>query len=72
MTLNMTDEEILRLRDRVLRRPPPAGFFDIVFDGPPGPVSGRFVEVEDESGASINVGEWVERPDGFWVLRIAR
>ena len=28
---------------------------DIVFDGPPGPVVGRFVEVRD---------------DGFWVLRV--
>ena len=43
---------------------------DIVFDGPPGPVAGRFVEVEDESGASIRFGEWVERDDGYWVLRI--
>ncbi len=46
------------------------GTIDIVFDGPPGPESGRFVEVEDESGASINFGEWIERDDGFWVLRI--
>lgn len=45
-------------------------FVDIVFDGPPGPVTGRFVEVEDESGASISFGEWVERDDGFWALRI--
>jgi hypothetical protein len=43
---------------------------DIVFDGPPGPVAGRFVEVEDLSGASISVGEWLEREDGYWVLRI--
>ena len=43
---------------------------DIVFDGPPGPESGRFVEVEDENRASISVGEWVERDVGFWVLRI--
>ena len=43
---------------------------DIVFDGPPGPEAGRFVEVEDENGASINYGEWVEREDGYWVLRI--
>lgn len=43
---------------------------DIVFDGPPGPVAGRFVEVEDESGASISFGEWIERDDGFWALRI--
>jgi len=44
---------------------------DIVFDGPPGPVAGRFVEVEDESGASINFGEWVRRDDGYWVLRVS-
>ena len=43
---------------------------DIVFDGPPGPVAGRFVEVEDDSGASIGVGEWIERDDGYWALRI--
>ena len=41
----------------------------IVFDGPPGPESGRFVEVE-RNGRSINFGEWVHREDGFWVLRI--
>jgi hypothetical protein len=39
---------------------------DIIFDGPPGPNAGRFVEVEDESGRSVDVGEWVERPDGYW------
>ena len=43
---------------------------DIVLDGPPGPSSGRFVEVEDEAGRSIDVGKWVERPDGYWALRI--
>lgn len=42
---------------------------DIVFDGPPGPVAGRFVEVEDENGRSISVGKWVQREDGYWVLR---
>ena len=45
-------------------------FVDIVFDGPPGPTAARFVEVENESGASISFGEWVERDDGYWVLRI--
>jgi hypothetical protein len=43
---------------------------DVVFDGPPGPDPGRFVEVEDETGRSVDIGEWVQRPDGFWVLRI--
>lgn len=43
---------------------------DIVFDGPPGPQSGRFIEVEDMEGKSIRVGEWIRRPDGYWVLRL--
>ena len=45
-------------------------WLDIVFDGPPGPVSGRFVEVETTEGKSIRLGTWVQRPDGYWVLRI--
>ena len=42
---------------------------DIVFDGSPGPQSGRFVEVE-RHGASISMGEWIELGDGLWALRI--
>lgn len=45
---------------------------DIVFTGPPGPHDECvFVEVEDESGASISVGTWTKRQDGFTVLRIS-
>ena len=29
-----------------------------------------FVEVEDGHGQGIQVGEWIERPDGFTVLRL--
>ena len=47
-----------------------SNYVDIVFDGPPAPESGRFVEVENSSGASIKFGDWVEREDGYWVLRI--
>lgn len=44
---------------------------DIVFDGPPGPEAGRFVEVEDtKTRRSFKLGEWVQRDDGYWVLRI--
>jgi hypothetical protein len=43
---------------------------DIVFDGPPGPDAGRFVEVENQQGQSIRVGKWVQRPDGYWALRL--
>jgi len=45
-------------------------FLDIVFDGPPGHESGRFVEVEDPSGKSVSAGEWIDRGNGFWALRI--
>lgn len=48
---------------------------DIVFEEiePPEGRSGpclAFVEVEDEEGASIGVGNWVEREDGRQVLRL--
>lgn len=49
---------------------PDRGQIDIVFDGPPGPEAGRFVEVENAQGRSISFGEWVHRPDGYWVLRV--
>ena len=45
-------------------------YVDIVFDGPPSNESGRFVETEDSNGKGISIGEWVERPDGLWALRI--
>lgn len=45
-------------------------FVDIVFDGPPGPEAGRFVEVENDKGESITLGNWRQRDDGYWVLRI--
>lgn len=44
---------------------------NIIFDDPPGPQPGRFVEVETDDGASLSVGTWVEREDGLWALRIA-
>jgi len=31
-----------------------------------------FVEVEDDRGRSIRLGDWVERDDGLWALRIPR
>lgn len=43
---------------------------DFVFDGPPGPEAGRFVEAENPDGQSVKVGEWLERPDGKWALRV--
>jgi len=43
---------------------------NIIFYGPPGPVAGRFVEVETDDGKSIKIGEWIEHVDGSWALRI--
>ena len=50
-------------------RPSPiAQGFQLRFDGPPGPSSGRFIEAEDLEGQGIKIGEWVE--DGiYWLLR---
>lgn len=48
-------------------------YIDVVFDGPPGPVAGRFVEVEDGDGFSIGLGKWIEgrREDvPYWRLRM--
>ena len=61
---------------RILRWADPAtgtmeGAIDVVFDGPPSAESGRFVECEDLQGNSIKVGQWIEREDGFWALRIS-
>ena len=46
------------------------GAINIVFDGPPGPEAGRFVEVEDDDGHGIKVGEWIQRENGCWNLHI--
>ena len=41
----------------------------IVFDGPPGPDSCRFVEVENQHGASVKAGEWTQCAQSpFWQL----
>jgi hypothetical protein len=55
---------------RATPRPRDGGHVDIVFDGPPGPDAPRFVAVEDDQRRSIRYGEWVERDDGAWVLRV--
>ena len=55
-----------------LQHQEPGGAIDIVFDGPPGPEAGRFVEVESPPGTSISLGKWIFRSDGCWALRIPR
>jgi hypothetical protein len=65
---------LLREVDRQGFRAPPrprVGHVDIVMTGPPDAADPpRFVEVEDEQGRSVRFGEWVERGDGEWVLRV--
>lgn len=56
--------------DRKQEAAVPTQQVDVVFDGPPGPKPGRFVEVENMDGASVGVGEWIDRVDGYWVLRL--
>lgn len=45
-------------------------YLEIVFDGPPSHESGRFVEVENEHGCGVKVGEWVDRGNDLWALRL--
>lgn len=58
------------------RTPPPTSAdvverVHVVFDGPPGPEAGRFVECETPDGRSINAGDWHKRADGLWELCIS-
>lgn len=50
--------------------PPNQTTIDIVFDGPPGPVAGRFIETETPDGKGVGLGEWIDRGDGTWALRL--
>ena len=59
--------EFAELATRALRQPASGAELHIVFDGPPGPEAGRFVEVETAEGESINAGEWRQVGD-YWHL----
>jgi hypothetical protein len=37
----------------------------MVFDAPPGRDMPTLVEIEDQSGRAIDIGEWRARPDGY-------
>lgn len=47
------------------------GELHILFDGPPGPESGRFVEVETADGQSVCAGRWEQRGE-FWHLILTK
>jgi hypothetical protein len=42
----------------------------VVFDAPPGRDMPTLIEIEDERGRPIAVGQWRQRPDGYWELVI--
>jgi hypothetical protein len=42
----------------------------MVFDAPPGRNMPTLVEIEDETGRPIDIGQWRARPDGYWELVI--
>lgn len=70
------DAGLLRLaravEKAVLAKAPPSETatreIHVIFDGPPGHVAGRFVEVETPDGRSISAGEWVKKENGYWAL----
>ncbi len=42
---------------------------DVMFDGPPGPQPGRFIDCHDAvTGESIHWGKWLDNGDGTWSL----
>lgn len=45
-------------------------YFDLVFDVSPSSPENQFIEAEDDAGKSFNVGEWSERANGTWQLRV--
>jgi hypothetical protein len=45
---------------------------NIIFTGPPGPGNDCvFIDVETDDGRSVRVGEWSQRQDGHWALRLS-
>ena len=40
----------------------------VVFDGPPGPVSGRFIETENERGEGVGGIGWRKDERDYWLL----
>jgi hypothetical protein len=44
---------------------------NIILNGTPyGHTAGRFVDVVNDAGEGISIGEWIKREDGYWSLRI--
>lgn len=66
------DEETARAAaERRVKSWERGAYLDILFSKRP-TEGGEFVEVENEEGRSVNVGEWLQREEGLWALRIFR
>lgn len=72
VVLKQCEDFLVDLYVEATREPPAPkeAYLDVVFDGPPSHVSGRFVEVENPAGASVKAGWWIDRGNGLWALRI--
>jgi len=75
-TAELTEEDIAWAKQEVARierlKPSRTENLHFVFDEPTSPEGAKFIEVEDDSGKSINIGEWRERPDDLWELIVPR
>ena len=47
----------------------PEPYIDVLISNGPS-AEGDFVEVEDASGRSIKAGEWIDKGNGLWALRL--
>jgi len=71
-SLEALEKGILAIQKYKASRPSKQ-YIDIVFTSLPGPVNQcQFVEVVDADGKNVRVGEWIQRPDGYHVLRIPK
>ncbi len=61
---------MVAMADEVAGPSPKQEAINVIFDGPPGPQCGRFIEVETDDGRGTSAGEWIKRPNGRWALRI--
>lgn len=50
---------------------PVGKYIDIVLDGPIGHDAPRFLEIENDQRQSMRIGEHLQRPDGYWVIRLS-
>lgn len=62
----LLNELAARVKELEASTPKPYSF-QIRFDGPPGPIAGRFVECETLEGKGLSVGHW-KQDDDDWLL----